>query len=127
MSRAGKILIIDDDIKWLAFVKDVLREYVVEEAPDTQAGLKKLVEDGYDLVITDAVHMDDVPDIARQRCGRRVLIVTVSPSTHEAIKAYDVGAMAYVKKAREKSTLQQAVDGAIQKPPPRRLAWQPCS
>lgn len=123
MAKA-KVLVIDDDPKWLAFVRDVLRGYVVDEASSIQRGLDKLEKNDYDLVITDAVRLRDIPTIIRQRCGERVLIVTVRPSTHEAIAAYRAGAMDYVKKAREKSALQQAVEGALGKPLPKRLALQ---
>jgi DNA-binding response OmpR family regulator len=91
--------------------------YTIIPASDTSSTLQAIAEFEIDLSIVDAVLVELLKTLARQYGKNRVLVVTATPSAAEAILAYRYGAVDYISKAFDASSLLDAVTAALQKRP----------
>jgi len=121
-SKAGRqrrILVVDDSLLSREAAKDLLAPcgYLVDSAPDGEAGLRLAVENAYDLVITDVEmpQMDGFALTARLRAleaRRGIPIIIMSSRAEEDFKQRGLaaGANAYlVKGSGEPTQLQDTV------------------
>lgn len=115
-SRAN-ILIIDREPEWQRFSAQVLntRGYKVEACTTTEKAMQELDDNGFDLVIVDAVLSNLIDTIATGHTDKRLLVTTTSPSVSEAIMAFRRGALDYVKKVFDRTQLLNAVSDALEK------------
>jgi DNA-binding response OmpR family regulator len=94
-----RILIIDDEPRWIDFVKSDLGKFEIVVAPDTAKALAELEADQFDLVIASSRRLDVLEIIAQKYSDKRVVVTTVQPTTQEALTAYRLGAIRYFAKS----------------------------
>ena len=113
----ARILIIDDEPRWVAFAKkDLGPAFEVEIATDLKTALAKLKENRYDLIITSSRRLDVLEAINRQYPDKRVVVATGQPTTSEAIATYRLGAMDYFAKDFRREVVSAMIHEAIEKP-----------
>lgn len=117
MKPIGNILIVDREPEWRIFSTHVLRStgYTVESCSSTEDALKELAENGFDLIIIDAVLNNLIDTVALEYTDKRLLITTTSPSVPEAVMAFRRGALDYVKKIFDGDLLLSSVSVALRK------------
>ena len=99
------ILVVDDDELMRAFIATILREdgYDVDTATDGKAGLNKVKNKDFDLVITD-LKMPDMSGVDLMQAGREAkpatpwVIITAYGSINNAVEAMKAGAVDYMTK-----------------------------
>ena len=94
-----RILIIDDEPRWVKFAKSDLGEFEIIVASDAKSALDELERDQFDLVIASSRRLDVLEVIAEKYSDKRVVVTTVRPTTQEALAAYRLGAMRYFAKS----------------------------
>lgn len=113
----ARILIIDDEPKWITFAEDDLgTAFTVEVATDLETALAKLQADRYDLIIASSRRLDILEAIRKQYPGKRMVVVTGQPTTGEAIHMYRLGALDYFVKDFRRDVVAQKIREAIEKP-----------
>jgi DNA-binding response OmpR family regulator len=95
----GRILIIDDEPRWVEFAKSDLGKFEIVVAPDADTALALLEENRFDLVIASSRRLEVLEVIRKEHKDKRVVVTTVQPSTQEALAAYRAGAMRYFAKS----------------------------
>jgi len=113
-----RILIIDDEPRWIEFVKDNLSKFEIIVAPDIRTALDELAANRFDLIIASSRRMDVLEVIARKYSDKRVVVTTVQPTTQEARTAYKLGALRYFAKSFNRHDLFNRLSEVI--PPPSR-------
>jgi len=108
-----RILIIDDEPRWIDFARNDLSKFEVITAPDTETALTELEADQFDLVIASSRRLDALKVIARRYSDKRVVVTTVQPTTQEALAAYRLGAMRYFPKSFGRRDLFERVEEVI--------------
>jgi len=115
-----RILIIEDDEEMRALLRDSLLEDGIEfdSAENGSEAIHKLVEEPFDLVITDIrmpglTGLDILPWIKRLQPETFVVVITAFGSEEVRRKSFDRGAMAYLEKPinmdRLKTLIQEMV------------------
>ena len=115
-----RILIIEDDEEMRALLRDSLVEDGIEfdSAENGSEAIQKLVEEPFDLVITDIrmpglTGLDILPWIKRLQPETFVVVITAFGSEEVRRKSFDRGAMAYLEKPinmdRLKTLIQEMV------------------
>jgi DNA-binding NtrC family response regulator len=112
-----RILIIDDEPRWLDFARDNLKaKFEVEVATNLKTALAKLQKDRYDLIIASSRHLDALKAISAQYPDKRFVVATGQPTTRESITMYRLGALDYFAKDFRREVVFQKIYEAIQKP-----------
>jgi DNA-binding NtrC family response regulator len=117
----AKILIIEDDNKIRAILKEILeeKEYEVQEAPDGLEGLKKLEQGNFDLCICDIKmpKMDGLEVLEKAKeagIGSNFIIISAHGTIDVAVEAVKKGAFDFLQKpfdlGRLEITLRNALD-----------------
>lgn len=103
MEAKMRILIVDDEPRWVEFAKNDLKNdlnrFVIDIAKDKTAALAELARHEYDLVIASSRRLDVLEEIRKQRAKKRVIVTTIQPTTTEARNAYSLGALRYFPKS----------------------------
>ncbi len=94
-----KILIVDDEPRWVEFARKDLSNFAIVVAKDKQTALERLEENDYDLVIASARRLDVLEEIRKKRAQKRVIVMTIQPTTTEALNAFRLGATRYLPKS----------------------------
>jgi DNA-binding NtrC family response regulator len=94
-----RILIIDDEPRWIDFAKSDLGKFEIVVARDVTSALAELEADCFDLVIASSRRLDMLETIRRRFADKRVVVTTIQPSTEEALTAYRLGAISYFPKS----------------------------
>ncbi len=111
-----RILIIDDEPRWLEFAqRDLVGRYEVEVAKDATAALEKLRVANYDLIIASTRRLDVVEKIRREHIDKPIMVMTIRPTTQEASQVYSLGATRYVSKSFGPSDLYRRVSEMFQR------------
>ena len=108
-----RILIIDDEPRWINFAKSDLPKFDIIVANDVKAALAELEADQFDLVIASSRRLDVLEVITQKYSGKKVVVTTVQPTTQEALAAYRLGAMRYFAKSLGRRDLLNRVKEAI--------------
>jgi putative PEP-CTERM system response regulator len=124
-SRAGRILIVDDDhhlrdqIRW--FLKDA---YAVFEAGDGTEGMAAVLKESPDLVLLD-LHlppdrttregMNVLKQIHRKGSDATVIVMTGDETKEAALRAIEEGAYDYFRKPLDLATLKLVIGRALEK------------
>ena len=116
MSVQGRILIIDDEPRWIEFAKGALDRFSIEVAQDTETALAKLEDNCYDLIIASSRCLHVLEIVAERYPDKRMVVATVRPTTREAISAYRLGALDYFAKSFLSRDVTDKVNEAIRKP-----------
>lgn len=117
----AKILIIEDDNKIRAILKEILeeKEHEVQEAPDGLEGFKKLEQGNYDLCICDIKmpKMDGLEVLEKAKeagIGSNFIIISAHGTIDVAVEAVKKGAFDFLQKpfdlGRLEITLRNALD-----------------
>jgi len=116
----GRILIADDEPTFLESTADLLRRerYECATAPDAAHALELVVDDQFDLLITD-LEMPGNSDlalvrrVAQVRGGLPVIILTGFPSVRSAVACIELPVAAYLTKPVEFPVLLERVNAAV--------------
>jgi DNA-binding NtrC family response regulator len=123
MDDKSQILVVDHEPEWRAFTKAVLdaEGYAVQDSGDTQSALEIIADDGFDLIIVDALSEILFKSLATGYKRYRLLVFTTAPSVPEAIKVYRYGALDYISKSFDSANLVNDVAIALQKQPVQEI------
>lgn len=123
MSNKAQILVVAHDSQWRAFAAQALRDegYSVHVCGDTQSALRDIEDDGYDLIVVDALMADMLNALAADPGRHRLLVVTAAQSVPEAILAYRRGALDYVSKAFDLAGWLATISTVLRKQPVQQL------
>jgi DNA-binding NtrC family response regulator len=108
-----RILIIDDEPRWIDFAKSDLSKFEIVVARDVNTALAELEADCFDLVIASSRRLDMLETIRKKYADKRVVVTTMQPSTEEALTAYRLGAIRYFPKSFGRRDLLNRVKEAI--------------
>ena len=81
-----RILIIDDEPRWIDFAKSDLSTFEVVTASDEKTALAELEAGPFDLVIASSRCLNVLEAIS-SKYTRPVVVMTVQPTTQEALAA----------------------------------------
>lgn len=113
----ARILIIDDEPRWLEFAQDnLVPRFEIDVAIDLQTALSKLKRGRYDLIIASSRRLDVLKAISEQHPKKRVVVATGQPTTSEAISIYRFGVMDYFAKDLRLEVVSKKIQEAIKKP-----------
>lgn len=116
------MLIADDHAIIRRGLKDILQEQFpaaeITEVGDTPSLLAKIIREKWDVVITDLSmpgrsSLDAMPDIKLHAPQLPVLILSIYPEEHYAIRALKAGAAGYLSKDMAPDELVKAVRNAL--------------
>ncbi|UJP63471.1 sigma-54-dependent transcriptional regulator [Mongoliitalea daihaiensis] len=118
----SKILIIDDEKVIRATLKEILEyeKYQVDEAPDGEIGLKKIIEEDYDLVLCDIKmpKMDGMEVLEKAKeleKNPQFIMISAHGSIETAVEATKKGAFDFVPKPPDLNRLLLTVRNALDK------------
>ena len=122
MGTLGRILLADDQDTFLQSTADLLRRegYDCDCVTDATAGIEKLRNNKYDLLISDIEmpgnpNLDLVCQLSGIARGTSAIIVTGYPSQRSAIQAVGLPVVAYMLKPLDFEKLLTQVEAAIEK------------
>jgi len=100
-----RILVVEDERKVARFLERGLKEegFVVDVAHDGEEGLRKALENGYDLIALDVLmpKKDGFQTLAELRaanCKSRVIMLTARDSVNDRVHGLETGADDYLTK-----------------------------
>lgn len=108
-----RILIIDNEPRWLEFAQKDLEVFEIVVAKTADDALAELEQDMFDLVIASSRNLGVLEVIAEKFADKRVIVTTIRPSTDEALQAYRLGAVRYLPKSFSQSNLLNQVKDVI--------------
>lgn len=118
----SKILIIDDERVIRATLKEILEyeKYQVDEAADGEAGLKKIIEEDYDLILCDIKmpKMDGLEVLEKAKeleKNPQFIMISAHGSIETAVEATKKGAFDFVPKPPDLNRLLLTVRNALDK------------
>lgn len=109
----SRILIIDDIARWTDFVKDSLDTFEIIVAQDANFALHQLESNRFDLVILSSRYLDTFEAIKANHPDQPIIVVTVHPTTEEALRAYRTGALRYFAKPFNRNDLLNQINQVI--------------
>ena len=122
MTSSGRILVIDDEEIIHVSLRRILRRqgHQVDAVLSAKAGLERLYESRYDLVISDLMmpEMNGIQLLQRMKDERievPVLMVTGYPTISTAVKALRLGAVDYLAKPFTRQELIGPVNRALRR------------
>ncbi len=120
----AKILVVDDDIQFLGYLKVILENagYSVETAANGEEGLRVLKQEDFDLLITDIVMpvvdgISFLDEIMNERIDLKVICISGGGERIQArdalLFAYDFGAVKTLTKPFTKTDLLPVVQEVL--------------
>jgi DNA-binding NtrC family response regulator len=97
-----RILIIDDEPRWINFVKQEFGAFEVVVAKNTEEARHCLEEDMFTLIITSARWLkmfQEMGEIFSQKYSDKTVVVTITPNIDEALQVYNLGVVLYIPKS----------------------------
>lgn len=104
-----RILIIDNEPRWINFARNDLGGFEIVVAPDMETAIRELEDDQFDLVIASSGYLAILEDISERFSDKKVVVTTIKPNTQEALAAYRKGAKRYITKSFRKQELLKNV------------------
>jgi DNA-binding NtrC family response regulator len=117
-----RILVVDDQDEWLAFLQNEVPDYTFEIARNSDDALAELQSDNFDLVIANMRRRDILEAIADHFPREQVIVITVAPTAREAALAYRLGALDYFARSFSASDLLNKIERAVRIGQRRRSA-----
>lgn len=120
-SKAGRVMVVDDDEEIAEYIKNELSDqYRVTMFTDSRMVMKALIEDSYDIVISDVV-MPGVDGITLLKtiktnvatCDIPVILLTSRNEVEDRVEGLKRGADAYIAKPFNIEELSAQVDNLI--------------
>lgn len=99
MTRVTRILIVDNEPRWIKFAQQDLVPFEVVVAHTNEEARVELEQDQFDLVIASAGNLAILDLIAANYSEKTLVVTTLQPSTQEALRAYRSGAVRYFPKS----------------------------
>src|SRR5689334_3526366 len=112
----AKILIIDNEPRWLNFAKKDLVDFDIVVAPDMASAVAEIETNGFDLVIASARYVDVLKILSEKHHDRQVVVTTIRPSVQEARNVYGLGARRYIAKSFKPNSLVDSVRELVTAP-----------
>jgi DNA-binding NtrC family response regulator len=109
----SRILLVDDEPRWINFAQDDLAKFEIVVARDAATALAELAADRFDLVIVSSRRLDVLKIISQKHPDKRVIVMTIQPTNREALTAYRLGAMRYLPKSFGNHDLLHRVEEII--------------
>jgi DNA-binding NtrC family response regulator len=109
-----RILIIDNEPRWINFARSDLGGFEIVVAPDVDTAIKELEQDQFDLVIASSGYLAILEDISERFSDKQVVVTTIKPNTQEALTAYRKGAKRYITKSFREQDLLKSVRELVQ-------------
>jgi two-component system response regulator (stage 0 sporulation protein F) len=104
-NSAARILIIEDDKEMRSLLEDILDEegFETESVSNGSDGLQKLIQEPFDLVITDIrmpglTGLDILPVIKRLQPNASVIVITAFGNEEVYRRSFEKGATGYLEK-----------------------------
>jgi DNA-binding NtrC family response regulator len=112
-----RILIIDNEPRWIDYARSELSsKFEIIVARDVQTAVAELEVDRFDLVIVSSCYLAVLGIIRERFAHEHVVIMTIQPSTQEALSAYRLGAIRYLPKSFGRLDLYSRVKDVISVP-----------
>ena len=108
-----RILIVDNEPRWIEFVKRDLDKFEIVVAHNMEETLDELTKDRFDLIIASSKNLDVLQAITEKFADKRVVVTTIHPSTDEALHVYRLGAVRYFPKSFGQRDLLNRVQDVI--------------
>lgn len=113
----NKILLIDDSREIKLLVEDALNGFEIDYAEDADAGLKKIKNKKYDLILLDLILPDSdglavykkIKEFEKNKKTTPVIFLTLKNDTTNKVKAFAMGAADYVAKPFDPAELRARV------------------
>ncbi len=122
MNNKARILVVDDEMGIREGCKRALSEegYAVDDAEDGQAGLQKVQENGYDLILVDLMMpgvggMDLIKKIHHMNPEIIMVVITGYATIETAVEATKLGAYDYLPKPFSPEALAAVVKRGLEK------------
>ena len=127
-----RILVVEDERKVARFLERGLKEegFVVDVAHDGEEGLRKALENGYDLIALDVLmpKKDGFQTLAELRaanCKSRVIMLTARDSVNDRVHGLETGADDYLTKPFEPRELSLRIASILRRVAPVPAAATP--
>ncbi len=124
MFMSKKILLVEDEPGLLMTLVDRLSSegYVVETAADGETGLRRALDESFDLIILDVMlprksGVDVCRELRQHRLQTPILMLTARTQLSDKVVALKLGADDYVTKPFEMLELQARVEALLRRPP----------
>jgi DNA-binding NtrC family response regulator len=121
MDRHASILVVEDDRAQREALQEILQQegYDLETVPDGETGLKRLQEQGYDLVLTDMSlpgmgGLDILKFLVHHQPHCLCIIVTGYATVKNSVDAMRLGAYDYLPKPVDPQELRLVVQRALE-------------
>ncbi len=111
-----RILIVDNEPRWINFVTSTLDTYDIVVASDMMEALKELEDDHFELVIASSRCLDILEIIRERFADKQVIVTTIRPTTQEALEAFRKGAARYFTKTFNTQELLSHINDLILAP-----------
>lgn len=114
----ARILVIDDEPRWIQFARDDLgTTFDVEVAADLETALAMLAaaKEPYALIIASSRQADVLEQISKKYPGEPIVVASGQPTTREAIDMYRLGALDYFPKDLQREVVSEKIYEAIAK------------
>jgi DNA-binding NtrC family response regulator len=105
MKMKTRILIIDNEPRWVNFVKNDLGGFEIVVVSDMETAIAELEKDQFQLVIASSGYINILEKLSKRFKNKKVVVTTVHPSTQEALDAYRKGAARYITKSFNRKSL----------------------
>src|SRR4030042_6095486 len=122
MENNESILVVDDDLDFLAIIKRILEKkgYTVGAEPSANEAISRLKERFYnvtilDISLPDADGTELLPGILEIHPDIIAIMLTGHSSMQNAIKSLNRGAFAYLEKPLDTANLLSVIDRALEK------------
>jgi DNA-binding NtrC family response regulator len=121
MERHASILVVEDDRAQREALQEILQQdgYDLETVPDGETGLKRLQEQGYDLVLTDMSlpgvgGLDILKFLVHHQPHCLCIIITGYATVENSVDAMRLGAYDYLPKPVDPQELRLVVQRALE-------------
>lgn len=113
---ATRILVIDDEPKWIKFAQcDLGSKFEVDVATDLETVIRKLKHNRYDLIVASARYEAILKLMSEQYPHKPVIVATGQPTSGEAIKMYRLGVLDYFVKDFRPDIVSDKILEAVEK------------
>jgi DNA-binding NtrC family response regulator len=108
-----RILIIDNEPRWINFAKHNLTSFEVVAVANAKKALTELKKKQFDLVIASSRQLNALETIREKYAKKPMIVTTVDPTSQEARTAYQLGARRYFTKSFNHKDLLEQIEGVI--------------
>ena len=108
-----RILVIDDEPRWIDFAKNSLLEFELVAVSSTDEAAKLLEKNRFALVIASSLHLEKLDELLGQYGERPLFVTSAEPTRKEARDAYRKGAKRYLPKTFDAGDLRANIEDVV--------------